>query len=298
MLLDKDLLRKVKRIQIKTDRMANEVLVGEYQSAFKGKGLNFDSLREYLPGDDIRSIDWNVTARMNDPFIRQYKEERRMSIMLMLDLSASNNFGAFEKSKKELAIELCAVLASVAIKTSDRVGLIVFTDKVEMYVPPKQGKAHVFRLIRDLMSFEPESRGTDFKNVLSSSLAMVPRNSVVFMVSDFIPEKGKSFDDFKREIKIFKKAVDLVALSIRDPREFLLPNIGYIEIVNPETGHKELLNLNKKSVRESFHKIQSGHFDMLTEEFKRLGIDFLDLRTNKSYVPQLLALFMQRERRS
>lgn len=297
MLLDKELLKQVKRIQIKTDRMASEILVGEYQSAFKGKGLNFDSIREYQAGDDIRSIDWNVTARMADPFIRQYKEERRISIFLMIDLSASNDFGTQRKNKKELATELCAVLASLAVKNSDRVGLIAFTDKVELYIPPKQGKAHVFRLIRDLLAYEPNSKKTDFKASFTTALSMIPRNSVVFLISDFIPAKDQEFEDFKHELKVFRQAQDIVALSIRDPREFQLPNIGYVEIINPETGSRELLNLNKKSVREAFNKVQSSFFVQLKEKFKAIGIDFLDIQTHRSYIPQLLHLFMNRERR-
>lgn len=297
MLLDKELLKKVKRVQIKTERLTSELLVGEYQSAFKGKGLNFDSLREYYPGDDIRMIDWNVTARMQDPFIKEFKEERQLSIMVMLDLSASNDFGTYTKNKRELAIELSALLASLAIKNNDKVGLVVFTDVVEAYVPPKQGRAHVFSIIRDLMTFEPKSKKTDLKNVLSSSLGLVPRNSVVFLVSDFLPTKDQDFESYRKELRIFRQAQDLVAMSIRDPREFNLPNVGYVEIVNPETGKKDLLNLNKKSVREEYKRVQTEHFENLKTKFKYMGIDFIDIKTHKPYIQQLLTLFMSREQR-
>lgn len=315
MLLTKELLSKIKRIQIKTDRMASEILVGEYKSAFKGRGLNFDSIREYQPGDDIRLIDWKVTARMGDPFMRQYKEERQISIMLLLDLSASNNFGTCEKSKKDLATELSAILASLAIKNNDKVGLIIFTDQIELYVPPKQGKAHVFRIIKDLTTFKPKSQGTNFKEVLSSAMSMIPRNAVVFFISDFLPNRdGDSVVkfqsngghtrqdrvvlDFEKELKVMNKAQDLVALSIRDPREFYLPNIGFMEIWDPETGNKELLNLNRKSTRDKYKKVQEGFFSALKDKFRSMGIDFMDLRTNKSYTTQLLSFFLQRERRN
>lgn len=298
MLLSRELLAKVKKIQIKTDRMATGLLSGEYQSAFKGKGLNFDSLREYYPGDDIRMIDWKVTARMSEPFIKQYREERQLSIILMLDLSASNEFGTCNQNKEELAIELSAVLASAAVRNNDKVGLIIFTDDVEYFLPPKQGRAHIFKLIRDLMTFQAKSKKTDLKKVLSSTLSMIPRNSVVFLISDFMPmRKEDGFENFERELKIFREAQDLIALSIRDPREFSLPNIGYVEAVNPETGRKELLNLNKKSIRDSFTQVQNQYFEALKHNFFRNGVDFLDIRTNGSYVHQLLTLFMTREKR-
>lgn len=295
--------------------MASEILVGEYKSAFKGKGLNFDSIREYQIGDDLRSIDWKVTARTSEPHVRQYHEERQLSIVLMLDLSASNDFGTHKKSKREIAVELCAVLAAIAVKNKDKVGLLIFTDDVELYVPPKEGKSHVFSLIRDLMTFKPKSKGTNIKNVLSNALNMIPRSSIVFMISDFVANKEqgllekllpiggdkskKSLQiDFEREMKVMRKVQDVVAMSIRDPREFTLPNIGFVELLNPETGEKELLNLNRGSTRKRFKGVQTRYFAELKEKFKYMGVDLLDIRTDKPYVSQLLNLFLTRERRS
>ena len=301
MLITKELLSKIRKIQIKTDRMVSEILSGEYKSAFKGKGLNFDSIREYQAGDDIRSIDWKVTARMTEPFIRQYKEERQLSIVLMVDLSASNSFGTQDKNKQELTIELAAVLASLAIRNNDKVGMLLFTDHVEAYIPPKQGKSHIFRLIKDLLVFKPKSRKTDLKTVLADAMTMLPKNSVLFLLSDFI-DKEHQIDSAKlnydKELKVLRKIGDLIAFSIRDPREFKLPNIGFVEVINPETGHKELLNLNKKSTRQRFAAVQEEHFNKLKDNFRKLGVDFMDIRTDKPYISQLLSLFLTRERRT
>jgi uncharacterized protein (DUF58 family) len=294
MQISKELLSKIKKIQIKTDRMASEILAGEYKSAFKGKGLNFDAIREYQFGDDIRSIDWKVTARMQNAFIRKYKEERQLTIMIILDLSASNNFGTQAQNKKEMSIELASVLASLAIKNNDKVGMILITDHMESYVAPKQGKAHIFKLIKDLLTYQPKSSKTDLKNSLKEAIKVIPRHSVVFLISDFLEDSGFTYE---KELKILAKSQDLIAVSIRDPREFSLPNIGYIELVNPETGKKELMNLNSKKVRESFELHQKTHREQIKQNFKLLGVDFLDLFTSKPYINLLLNLFISRERR-
>jgi uncharacterized protein (DUF58 family) len=272
--------------------MASEILSGEYKSAFRGKGLNFEAIREYQVGDDLRSLDWKVTARMQAPFIRQYKEERQLSIVVVVDLSASSKFGTQEQSKREMSVELASVLASLAIKSNDKVGMMLITDKVESYVPPKQGKAHIFRLIKDLLTFEPSSKRTDLKYALTEAIALIPKRTVVFLISDFIDSS-----DYERELKVLRRTQDLIAISVRDPREFSLPNIGYVEVVNPETGCKELLNLNKKSIRELFMHQQQVHLANLKVKFKKLGIDFLDLATNRPYISTLLNLFLTRERR-
>jgi uncharacterized protein (DUF58 family) len=302
MLISKDLLSKIKKIQIKTDRMASEILSGEYKSAFRGKGLNFESIREYQIGDDIRSIDWKVTARMSSPFVRQYKEERQLSIVLIVDLSASNNFGTQVQSKKEMSVELAAVLASLAIKNNDKVGMIIVTDEIESYIPPKQGKAHVFRLIKDLLTFKPKSTKTDLKLTLSEAIRLLPKHSIIFLVSDFLNSSpAADFTDsfnYVRELKILRKTQDIIAISVRDPREFSLPNIGFVELINPESGDKQLLNLNRHGVRVAFQKIQLEYFHKLKHQFNSLGIDFLPLQTNRSYIPYLLNLFLTRERRS
>jgi len=295
MLISQELLSKIKKIQIKTDRMASEILSGEYKSAFKGKGLNFDAIREYQFGDDIRSIDWKVTARMQNAYVRKYKEERQLSIVIIVDLSASSDFGTQALSKKEMSVELASVLASLAIKNNDKVGMMLVTDEVESYIPPKQGRAHIFKLIKDLLTYKPKSKRTDLQHVLKEAIKVIPRHSVVFLISDFLEDKGF---DYERELKILAKTQDLIAVSIRDPREFSLPNIGYIEISDPETGKKQLVNLNRKDIREKFKDSQVGHREALKDRFKKLGVDFLDLLTSRPYVNTLLGLFISRERRN
>lgn len=303
MLISKELLAQIRRLQIKTDRLASEILSGEYKSAFKGRGLNFDAIREYQIGDDIRTFDWKVTARMQAPFVRQYKEERQLTIVLIVDMSASNKFGTTEKNKLETAIEMAAVLASLAIKNNDKVGALFVTDKIEYSVPVKQGKSHIFKLIKDLMTYEPRSPKTNLKAALADATTMIPPGSVTFLISDFLPTKPDYIDDgfsldYERELKILRQYSDLIAVSIRDPREFKLPNIGYVELFNPETGAKELLNLNKRSVRKKFHDLQNGFFERLQKRFRRLGVDFLDVKAGTSYIQSLLKLFLTRERRS
>jgi hypothetical protein len=327
MLISKELLSKIKKIQIKTDRMASEILSGEYKSAFKGTGLNFDAIRDYQVGDDLRLIDWKVTARSGSgtAAVRQYKEERQLTIMLIVDFSASNAFGSQEKNKRELTIELASVLASLATKNNDKVGMLLVTDTVEAYIPAKQGKAHIFRMIKELLLFEPKSKKTNFKNVLTEALQMIPKRSVVFMISDFISSKTspsklassserheklsrndlnsekKNFDynfDFEKEMKLLSRTQDFIAVSIRDPFEFNLPKLGFLELVDPETGHVTLMNLNRKSVREKYTKSQKAHLAFLKDKFKKMKIDFLNLSTQKAYIHDLLMLFLTREKRN
>lgn len=299
MLISQELLSKIKRIQIKTDKLASDILSGEYKSAFKGKGLNFDAIREYQIGDDLRFLDWKVTARTRQPFIRQYKEERQLSIVIVVDLSASNNFGTQALSKKEMIVELASVLASLAIKNNDKVGMMLVTDEVESYIPPKQGKAHIFKMIKDLLTFTPKSKKTDLKHVLAEGIKMIPRQTVVFVISDFIDaHKELNSLSYEKELKLLRRTQDLIAISVRDPREFSLPNIGFIELVDPETGKKDLLNLNRKSVRKEFKESQEKHLLFLKETFKKIGVDFLELYTHKPYIHSLLNLFLTRERRN
>jgi uncharacterized protein (DUF58 family) len=295
MVINKELVALIKKIQIKTDRLASEILAGEYRSAFRGRGLNFESVREYQIGDDIRFLDWKITAKMQEPFIRQYKEERQLSIVLIIDLSASTFFGTQKYNKKELGIELASVLASLAIKNNDKVGMMLVTDRIEAFIPPKQGKSQVFRLIRDLLSFTPSSQKTNLKKVLKDAIQKIPPKSVVFLISDFLNLDNQF--DYTAELKILRNTQDLIAVSIRDPREFSLPNIGYVEIVDPEYGNKTLLNLNKNSARKKFLEEQKNQLEQTRASFKSLGIDFLDLYTHKPYIRDLLELFIRREKR-
>ena len=301
MLISRELLSQIKKIQIKTDRMASEILSGEYKSAFKGTGLNFDAIRDYQIGDDLRLIDWKVTARSQRAAVRQYKEERQLTIMLIVDFSASNSFGSQEKNKRELTIELASVLASLATKNNDKIGMLLITDKVEAYLPAKQGKAHIFRMIKELLLFQPKSKKTNFKNVLSEAIQMMPKRSVVFMISDFINSDTNTFEfnfNFEKELKLLAKTQDFIAVSIRDPFEFNLPKLGYLELVDPESGQVTLMNLNRDSVREKFSKSQKDHLAFMKNQFKKLKIDFLNLYTHKAYIRDLLMLFLTREKRN
>jgi uncharacterized protein (DUF58 family) len=295
MVINKELIALIKKMQIKTDRLASEVLAGEYKSAFRGRGLNFEAIREYQVGDDIRFLDWKITAKMQEPFIRQYREERQLSIVLIIDMSASTFFGTQKYTKKEMAIELASVLASLAIKNNDKVGMMLVTDKIESYIPPKQGKAQVFKLIRDLLAYRPLSAKTNLKAVLQDASHKIPKRSIVFFISDFLNLDNSN--DYISQLKILRNTQDLIAISIRDPREFTLPNIGFVEIINPETEQKTLLNLNKKSVRGKFLENQKRQQDQIRSMFQALGIDFLDLYTNKPYIKDLLELFIKREKR-
>jgi uncharacterized protein (DUF58 family) len=241
----------------------------------------------------MRLLDWKVTARMQSPFIRVYKEERQLNLILIVDLSASNDFGTQALSKKEMIIELSSVLAALAIKNNDKVGLAIISDQVEKFIPSKQGKAHVFRLIKELYTFKPKSPKTNLKNCLQKLCKLIPNHSVVFLVSDFIDHNN----DYDKELKILAQTQDLIAISVRDPREFDLPNIGYMELVDPESNKKTLLNLNRKSTRENFSIKQKQHLENTKNKFKKLGIDFLELNTSKAYIQKLLGLFIKRERR-
>lgn len=300
-MISKELLAKIKKLQIKTERLAEQILYGDYRSAFKGKGLNFESIREYSFGDDIRTIDWKVTARMQAPFVRVYKEERQLSLILILDLSASNDFGSEVMTKKGMIIELASLLASLAIKSNDKIGMLLVTDQIELYLAPKQGKAHVFRLIRDLYTFKPRSSKTNLRAVLKEAIKILPKNSVVFLISDFINSQNKDLEqgfDYTKELKILKQTQDLVAISVRDPREFIMPNIGFMQIFDPELGAKSLVNFNRAETQTKFSNYQHSHLIFVKKQFRDLGLDFLELFTDKNYLQELLFLFLRRERRA
>lgn len=288
-ILDKALISQIKKILLKSDKLSSQILTGEYKSAFKGTGLNFESIREYQHGDEIKNLDWKVTARMQSPYIRQYKEERQMTLLLVIDLSASSHFGTEEKTKKEITIELASILAFLAIKNNDKVGLMIVSEDVEFYLEPKQGKAHIFRIIKELLTFKPLYKTTNIKKTLSSVIRLSPKHSIIFYISDFLDNSS-----YNHEIKILKKTQDLSLVSIRDPKELSLPNLGFIEICDPETGHSSLLNLNRKVNREYINKLQSNHREVFKAEIKKLGIKFLELSTDKNYLIELQKFFLKK----
>ena len=285
------LLKKVRKIEIKTKGLSNHIFGGEYQTAFKGKGMAFSEVREYQPGDDIRSIDWNVTARYNSPFVKVFEEEREMTVMLLIDMSASGNFGTQEQFKRELATELAAILAFSAINNNDKVGVIFFTDKVEQFIPPKKGKSHILRIIREVLAFEPTGKGTDIAGALEYFSAVIKKRSICFILSDFM---SKEFD---RPLKISSKKHDLVALRIHDKREDTLPNVGLVPIQDAETEKMLFVDTSSKKVRDNFAKNRAQATEKLRKLFPASGVDLIDITTGKDYVKPLINFFKTRGKR-
>jgi uncharacterized protein (DUF58 family) len=287
--LDKVLISQIKKILLKSDKLSSQILAGEYKSAFKGTGLNFESIRGYQHGDEIKNLDWKVTARMQSPYIRQYKEERQMTLLLVIDLSASSHFGTEEKTKQEITIELASILAFLAIKNNDKVGLMIVSEDVELYLEPKQGKAHIFRIIKELLTFKPLYKTTNIKKTLKSVIRLSPKHSIIFYISDFLDSSH-----YNHEIKILKKTQDLSLVSIRDPKELSLPNLGFIEICDPETGHRSSLNLNRKINREYISELQNSQREAFKAEVKKLGVKLLELSTDKNYLIELQKFFLKK----
>ena len=285
------LLKKVRKIEIKTKGLSNHIFAGEYHTAFKGKGMAFSEVREYQPGDDIRSIDWNVTARYNSPFVKVFEEEREMTVMLLIDVSASGNFGTQEQFKRELATEFAAILAFSAINNNDKVGVIFFTDKVEQFIPPKKGKSHILRIIREVLAFEPTGKGTDIAGALEYFSAVIKKRSICFILSDFM---SKEFD---RPLKIASKKHDLVALRIHDIREDTLPNVGLVPMQDAETEKMLFVDTSSKKVRDNFAKNRAQATEKLRKLFPASGVDLIDITTGTDYVKPLINFFKTRGKR-
>ncbi|MBN2534908.1 MAG: DUF58 domain-containing protein [Spirochaetales bacterium] len=290
-MIPKELAKKIRYIQIFTTKTVNNVFAGEYESAFKGHGMEFEDVREYQPGDEVRSIDWNVTARTGKPFIKRFIEERELTIIFLVDLSASGTFGSIEKTKNEIAAELCALLSFSAIKNNDKVGLIVFTDVVEMFIPPKKGMTHVLRLIRELLYFKPRKAKTNIQEGLAYLGRVTRKKSVVFLVSDFL-EAG-----FEKQMRIMGKRHDLIAVSITDPREVTMPNVGLLELEDAETGELVIIDTGDRQVRNQYEMYGKERSARLTKLFHSMGIDQIDIRTDKDYVTTLMRFFLEREKR-
>ena len=250
-MIPKEILKKVKQIQIRSSRLVNDVMAGEYVSVFKGRGMEFEEVREYQIGDDIRTIDWNVTARLGRPYIKIFAEERELTIMFLVDLSSSGKFGSVRQFKNEIATEICALLALSATRNNDKVGLILFTDKIEKFVPPKKGKTHVLRVIREVLYFKPEGKGTDISTALEYLIKVTKRKTVSFLVSDFITE------GFEHTLRIANKRHDIIAVSVTDPRELEIPDIGFVELEDAETGETTLIDTTDKKVREKFSALNT-----------------------------------------
>ncbi|NGP76738.1 DUF58 domain-containing protein [Balneolaceae bacterium YR4-1] len=290
-MISKEILKKVRKIEIHTKGMVNNIFGGEYQSAFKGRGMEFSEVRAYTYGDDIRQIDWNVTARTGEPFIKMFEEEREQTLMLCVDISPSGIFGSRTQSKMELAIEICAVLAFSAIKNSDKVGLVLFTDVIEKVVPPKKGRIHVLRLIRELLTTEPEGTGTDISEALSYVNRLLNRRAIVVMASDF------QDDNYDKQLKITNKKHDLVSIFINDKLEDELPDLGLIPLKDAETGQEVLVDTSSKKVRQTYQKRRLSEKKQIRDQFLRMKIDTIELHTNESYVQPLMNFFHRRARR-
>jgi len=290
-MINSELAGKIRTIRIYTNKAVNDILAGEYESVFKGRGMEFDEVRAYQPGDDIRTIDWNVTARTGHPYVKQYVEERELTVFFLVDLSASGAFGSKHRLKNEVAAELCALLAFSAIKNNDKVGLIAFTDTVEMFIPPKKGSTHVLRLIREILSFSPERGGTNIAASLHFFGRISHKRSVAFLVSDFIDQ------DFFSPMRIIARRHDLIAVSITDPREQELPEAGLIELEDAETGKRMMIDSSSPEVRRAFAASAAKRLNDLAGQFAAMGVDHIPLQTTHDYVLDLVRFFRMRERR-
>jgi uncharacterized protein (DUF58 family) len=290
-MIPKEILKKVRRIEITTRGMVNDVFSGEYHSVFKGRGMDFSEVREYQIGDDIRTIDWNVTARYGHPYVKVFEEERELTVMLLVDASFSSEFGTHERMKGEIAAELCALLAFSAIKNNDKVGLIIFTDKIEKFVPPRKGKSHVLRVLRELLYFQPEDRQTDIGLSLEYLSRVIRRRSTVFLVSDFLSK------DYTRALRIANKKHDIVGIHIVDPRELALPDVGYVELEDAETGEVLLINSFDRRVRQLFGKRTSEAMAQKEKLFRSMNVDSIVIRTDESYFEPLIRFFRMRAKR-
>jgi uncharacterized protein (DUF58 family) len=286
-----EILKKIRTLEIKTRGLVETAFAGDYRSVFKGRGMNFEDVREYQPGDEIRAIDWNVTARLGAAYVKKFTEERELTVILVVDVSASGNFGSTTQSKRELAAEVACLLAFSAIRNNDKVGLILFTDRVELFIPPKKGRSHTLRLIREILFFKPQGRGTEPALALDYLNNIVTRRAVVFFSSDF------QAPDFSRALAVSGRRHDFIAIHIRDERERVLPNIGIITLEDAETDEQIVINTANRGTRVRFTDMASEHETDLARTLRRNNIDAIALQTGRDYLHALRSFFKQRERR-
>ena len=287
----KEILKKVRAIEIKTRRLSDHIFSGEYHSSFKGRGMSFSEVREYTPGDDVRGIDWNVTARFNTPYVKVFEEERELTMVLMVDVSGSEVFGTRVQRKNQMITEICAVLAFSAIKNNDKVGVIFFTDKVEQFIPPKKGKSHILRIIREVLAFQPEGKGTDIAGALEYFNSVIKKRSICFILSDFMSK------EFEKPLKIASKKHDIVALRISDERENTLPNIGIVPLEDAEKDTITYVDTSSRKIRNLFFNRQKKKHEELLKLFPKCGVGMIDIYTGTDYVKPLINFFKTRERR-
>lgn len=284
----KELLKKVRKIEIKTRRLSDHIFGGEYHSTFKGRGMTFSEVRQYQFGDDVRNIDWNVTARYSEPYIKVFEEERELTMMLVADVSGSEFFGTDKQFKNEIVTEIAATLAFSAMQNNDKIGLILFTDEIELFIPPKKGKSHVLRIIRELLEFKPSSKKTDLAQAIKYLSNVMKKKAIVFVLSDFIT------DGYEQTMKIAANKHDITGIRIYDQREEKIPSLGIVQMEDEETGELALINTSSKKIRTNYEVYYKERVAYFKETFKRSGAGVIDVRTDESYVKKLLGYFKRR----
>ena len=284
----KDILKKVRKIEIKTRRLSDHIFSGEYHTSFKGRGMTFSEVRQYQYGDDVRAIDWNVTARYNEPYVKVFEEERELTMMLMVDISGSESFGTTNQFKSEIVTEIAATLAFSSTQNNDKVGLILFSDEIELYIPPKKGKSHVLRIIRELIEFKPKSKKTNLAQALKFLSSVMKKKAIVFLISDFMVK------DYEQTLKIASKKHDLTGIRVYDKREESIPNLGMVNMLDAETGESFLVDTNSKRVRMNYEKYYRDNIKYFSETFSKCGSGTVSSRVDESYVRKLLGYFKAR----
>ena len=294
-----EILARVRRLEVRTSRLVDDTMAGSYASVFKGRGMDFDRVRNYVPGDDVRTIDWNVTARTGEPFIKLFTEERELTILLMIDVSASSDFGSVADSKRELAAEAAGVLAASAIRNRDKVGLVLFSEGVELYIPPAKGRTHIMRLIREALFFQPEKRGTDIGAALDFANRVISRRAIVFLVSDFHP--GAPFAEklalMRKKLRITSRHHDVIAVSVTDPREEELPDVGRICVEDAESGEVVQLDTGKNKVRDAYRDQSRDRRAKTAATIRSTGVDLLEFTNGENWLPELVSFFRNRRHR-
>lgn len=292
-MISTELIKKIRRIEIRTRRLVNDSYAGEYHSVFKGRGMEFDEVRPYQIGDEIRTIDWNVTARTGQPYVKRYVEERELTVMLVVDASASENFGSVNRFKRELAAELTAVLSFAATTNNDKVGLLIFTDQIELFIPPRKGRRHVLRLIRELLAFEPQNRGTDVQMALEKVNQILKRRSIIFLVSDFLAEP----EQYRQAMAITNRRHDLIAVDLNDPLEKNIKDVGLVALEDPETGQIAWVDTSNRTWQKAYQGRLAQLENSKTRAFRQASVDRIDISTDEDYTTPLTTFFRDRARR-
>jgi len=292
-MLTSDLMKKIQRIEIRTRRLVNDSFAGEYHSIFKGRGMEFDEVRPYQIGDEIRTIDWNVTARTGEPYVKRYVEERELTVMLVVDASASENFGSVNRFKRELAAELTAVLSFAATTNNDKVGLLIFTDQIELFIPPRKGRKHVLRLIRELLAFEPQSKGTNIKMALDKVNQILKRRSIIFLVSDFMADP----DGYRKALSVTNRRHDVIAVDLNDPLDSEIGNVGLLALEDPESGDIVWVDTSSRRWQDAYQKQMQQLENSKTRIFRQANVDRIDIHTDQEYATPLTRFFQDRAKR-